>query len=192
MYDYNGYDYGYEYSNEAVDSLGTIATGFAAFGVVVWLISMAISIFTIVCNWKMFKKAGKGGWEAIIPIYNIIVMMQIAELPLWHLVLLLIPFANIYVMFKLYIELAHKFNKSTVFGVGLVFLYPIFIAILAFDKNAVYVGNQSNVAQNQQPTQQQNQPTMQQPLNSNPAFCTGCGSALAPNTKFCTYCGKQV
>lgn len=182
MYSY-GNEYIYNYSNEAVDTLATAATGFAAFGIVVWLISMAISIFTIVCNWKMFKKAGKGGWEAIIPIYNIIVMMQIAELPLWHLVLLLIPFANIYVMFKLHIELAHKFNKSTAFGVGLVFLYPIFIAILAFDNNAVYTGKQSNETVNQQPTQQ--------PLNSNSSFCTGCGSALDANAKFCTYCGKQ-
>ena len=30
----------------------------------------AISIVSIICNWKLFKKAGKNGWEAIIPFYN--------------------------------------------------------------------------------------------------------------------------
>lgn len=59
-------------------------------------------------------------------------MIQIAKLPTYYLLLFIIPIANIYAMFKLYIELAHKFNKSTGFGVGLIFLSVIFFPMLAF------------------------------------------------------------
>ena len=140
MYDYSYYDYGttYDYAN---DMAGAATTGLAAVGtmfMVVWFISMAISVFTIICNWKVFKKAGKPGWAAIVPIYNVIVMIEIAGLPLWYIALFLLPFANIYAIFKIYIEFAKKFGKSTGFGVGMVFFAPIFLGILAFSKKNVY------------------------------------------------------
>lgn len=191
MYDYGYSDYGYDYGYGYEEA----ATGLAVFGagmLIYWLICMAISIFTLVSMWKIFKKAGKPGWAAIVPIYNIIVMLEIAELPMWYIALYCIPFANIYAMFKTYIELAHKFGKSTGFGVGIAFLSPIFLGILAFGKDVNYVGAQSNV----QPTYQQPvQPNVQpvQPMNPQPsAFCTNCGNQLAPNAQFCTNCGKQV
>ena len=104
------------------------------------VIGLAVGILVIVSLWMIFKKAGKPGWASIVPIYNIIVLIQVAGLPLWYLVLLIIPFANIYAIFKIYIELAHKFGKSTGFGVLTVFFSEICLPILAFDKNATYKG----------------------------------------------------
>ena len=209
MYDY-GY-YGNEYYDYADGMAGAATTGVAVAGVgflIFWLISMAISVFTLICMWKVFKKAGKPGWAAIVPIYNIVVMLEITELPMWYIALFFVPFANIYAMFKIYIEFAKKFGKSAGFGVGMVFFSPIFLGILAFGKNSNYVGAQSNVQQPvqsqpmyQQPVQPQpmyQQPVQPQPVqptvnqSSTPAFCTGCGNAMTPGTKFCTRCGKQV
>ena len=104
------------------------------------VIGSIVGILAIVSLWIIFKKAGKPGWASIVPIYNIIVFIQVAGLPLWYLVLLIIPFANIYAIFKIYIELAHKFGKSTGFGVLSVFFSEICLPILAFDKNATYKG----------------------------------------------------
>lgn len=104
------------------------------------VIGLIVGILVIVSLWMIFKKAGKPGWASIVPIYNIIVFIQIVGLPLWYLVLLIIPFANIYAIFKIYIELAHKFGKSTGFGVLTVFFSEICLPILAFDKNAIYKG----------------------------------------------------
>lgn len=104
------------------------------------VIGLIAGILVIVSLWMIFKKAGKPGWASIVPIYNIIVFIQVAGLPLWYLVLLIIPFANIYAIFKIYIELAHKFGKSTGFGVLTVFFSEICLPILAFDKNATYKG----------------------------------------------------
>ena len=50
---------------------------------------------------------------------------------------MLIPIYNIYLIFKINIDLAHEFGMSTGFGVGLTLLFPIFACILAFGK-AIY------------------------------------------------------
>ena len=97
-------------------------------------------VVSIIAQWKIFTKAGKPGWAAIVPIYNLIVLLQSCDLPLWYIVLYIIPFANIYAIFKTYIALAHKFGKSTGFGVLTVFFSAICLPILAFDKNATYQG----------------------------------------------------
>lgn len=89
--------------------------------------------------WKIFKKAGKKGWESIVPIYNVIVMLEISGLPMWYIVLYIIPFANLYAMFKTYIEIVKKFGKGTGFGI-LTALVPIVgFPILAFS-NCSYEG----------------------------------------------------
>lgn len=163
MYNYDYYDYSYGYEEAA-----TGFAGLAIFSVVMWLVSVGIGVFTLVCMWKVFKKAGKPGWAAIVPIYNIIVMLEIAELPMWYIALFCVPFANIYAMFKIYIEFAHKFGKSTGFGVGMVFLSPIFLGILAFGKDSNYQGVQVNSQPvNSQPAQPMNMEP-QQPIQPQP------------------------
>ena len=49
------------------------------------------------------------------------------------MLLTLIPLYNIYVIIKFYLDLAHAFGKTTGFGIGLIFLSPIFMCILGFD-----------------------------------------------------------
>jgi len=159
--DYGYYDYGYDVGSAVATGVG------AMFGIVIfaWIICIAIGVFSIICNWKVFKKAGKQGWESIIPIYNIVVLLQITELPMWYLALYLVPgvgalIANILI----YLELAKKFGQSTGFGIGLALLNPIFMAILAFNKKYVY---QASMPTNN--TQVYNQPVYnQQPMYNQP------------------------
>ena len=53
-------------------------------------VSLAVMIVLIAANWKIFMKAGKPGWAILIPIYNVIVMLQIVGKPLWHVLLALL------------------------------------------------------------------------------------------------------
>ena len=186
-------DYGY-----SVDAGSAVATGLGAilgFLIFIYVICLAVSIFIIVCNWKVFKKAGKQGWEAIVPIYNFIDLLEIVELPMWYLLLFIVPFSNIYAVFKINIELAKKFGQPAGFGIGLVFLNPIFMAILAFGKSYVYqsAGVMNNV-QMQQPVnnnqQVQGQTQMQQQVR--PSNCLRCGAPINPTDKFCMNCGRQL
>lgn len=104
-----------------------------------YLFLLLVSVFSIVCLWKVFVKAGKPGWAAIIPIYNIITELEIIGRPWWWLLLLFIPLVNIVIGIIVIFDLAKVFGKSTGFGFGLLFLSVIFMAILAFG-DAKYLG----------------------------------------------------
>ncbi len=108
-------------------------------GVIVGLVQLAIFVGVVAGAWKMFVKAGKPGWAAIVPIYNAIVMLDIVGKPVWWIVLFLIPVVNFVVSILVSIELAKAFGKSAGFGIGIALLGFIFIPILGFG-DAKYVG----------------------------------------------------
>jgi len=96
------------------------------------LIGLAIFIVIIAGVWKTFVKAGQPGWAAIIPIYNIIVMLEIARRPIWWIILMFIPLVNFVIAIILSIDIAKNFGKDPAFGIGLAFLGFIFYPILGF------------------------------------------------------------
>lgn len=88
----------------------------------------------------MFKKAGHPGWAAIIPIYNIYILLKIAGRPGWWLLLLLIPFVNFVVYIVIALDVAKNFGQSPIFGIiGLWLFSFIGYLILGFG-DAKYVG----------------------------------------------------
>jgi hypothetical protein len=102
----------------------------------IWLVCV---IAAIAGMWKTFEKAGKPGWAAIVPIYNIIVMLEIAGKPIWWIILFFLPIVNIIVMILAMIAFAERFGKGAGFGVGLALLGFVFFPILGFG-DAQYTG----------------------------------------------------
>lgn len=103
------------------------------FAVIAVLFYLGIIAFYLYTSWRVFEKAGRKGWEGIVPIYNIYVLIELTGKPIWWLfVMLFFPPVGIVLMILVYIELAHLFGKSTGFGVGLSLLGFIFLPILAF------------------------------------------------------------
>ncbi|MCL4816967.1 MAG: hypothetical protein KJZ56_10035 [Flavobacteriales bacterium] len=100
---------------------------------------MAIIVLMIASMWKVFTKAGKPGWAAIVPIYNIIVLLQIVGRPTWWIILFLIPIVSLIIMIMVMIDVAKSFGKGGGFAAGLILLGIIFWPILAFG-DAQYVG----------------------------------------------------
>lgn len=97
--------------------------------VVVWL---AIVIVVVAAFWKIFAKAGKPGWAAIIPIYNAVVYLQVVNRPIWWIVLMFIPLVNVVVWIVLTNDLAKAFGKGVGWTLGMLFLGFIFYPILGF------------------------------------------------------------
>ena len=108
------------------------------------LVYLGLIVLTFVSLWKIFEKAGKPGWAAIVPIYNVIVLLEIVNKPVWWIVLMLVPLVNIVVAVLVYIELAKCFGKSAGFGIGMVFLGFIFLPMLAFS-DAEYMDGENMV-----------------------------------------------
>ncbi|MBN1298991.1 MAG: signal peptidase I [Actinobacteria bacterium] len=107
------------------------------------ILYIGIIAFYIICMWKIFVKAGKPGWAAIIPFYNIFVEIEITGLPWWVFLLVFIPGANVVALILISVNLATVFGKSTAFAIGLIFLGFVFIPILAFD-DSKYIAPAAN------------------------------------------------
>jgi hypothetical protein len=99
---------------------------------VMGVVYLALIIVGVVSMWKVFTKAGRPGWAAIIPIYNLVVLMGIAGKPGWWVLLMFIPVVNLIILILTYVALAESFGKGGGFAVGLILLGIVFFPILAF------------------------------------------------------------
>jgi len=101
---------------------------------------IAMYVVTAIGLWKMFEKAGKPGWAGIIPIYNFVVLLQIAGKPIWWILpIILCPCIGLIPWFFLCSSTAKSFGQGTGFAIGLFILFPIFALILGFG-DSKYLG----------------------------------------------------
>lgn len=114
--------------------------GPGAGGLVMLVLYLAILLVVLAGTWKAFEKAGEPGWGAIVPIYNMYLMIKIGGNEWWYLLLLLIPVVNIFVAGKIYVDLAKAFDQGLGFGLGLWILPFVFFPILGFGESYEYVG----------------------------------------------------
>jgi hypothetical protein len=114
----------------------SINGGVLAVLIAVWL---ALVVFYVACQWKVFAKAGQPGWAAIVPFYNTYIYLKIAERPGWWILLLFIPIVNIVIWIIATVDFVKAYGKGAGFAVGMIFLAPIFLPMLAFG-SARYVG----------------------------------------------------
>lgn len=105
------------------------------------IIYFAVIILTIASFWVLFDKAGKPGWASIVPIYNIIIMLEIIRKPVWWILLIIfVPFFGIYV----HVLFIKAYGKSTGFALLSLLLFFILIPMMAFSSDTQYVGADAN------------------------------------------------
>ena len=79
-----------------------------------WLLFILIlQVVHFLGTWKLYVKAGRKAWEAIIPVYNAIVLMQIINRPKWWVILLFIPIINLLMFPIVWVETIRSFGKNT-------------------------------------------------------------------------------
>ena len=112
------------------------AAGLGAAFVVYMIICIAIAAVMIVSLWKVFTKAGRPGWAAIVPFYNMWTLFEIGGQKGAYIFFIFIPFVGsiIYLVFeiKALLEIAKRFGKDTTFGVLSIFFPFVTFPILAF------------------------------------------------------------
>jgi hypothetical protein len=90
---------------------------------------------------RVFPKAGRPAWAALIPLYNIYVLVVgVARLNFFWFVLVLLPVVQIIAAILVNVEVAKRFGKSEAFGLGLALLGFIFYPILGFSSDQYQEG----------------------------------------------------
>lgn len=100
-----------------------------SFVLIIWGITLILSLIQFIGQWKMLKKLGKPGWSILIPIYNGWVYLECGGLPGW---LVLIPVANTIGIIVAAVKIPQRFGKGIGFGLGNLFFPYIFTPILGF------------------------------------------------------------
>ena len=193
------------FNSDIFDTMFGVYSGIGSFlislVILIFILIVISLIFIIIGKWKTFKKAGKGGWEALIPIYNTIVSCQISGItPWWVLIttvgtccISLIPFLgnfvatiiSLYFIIILNVSVAKSYGKGIGFGIGLWLLPPIFWMILGCGNNK-YEGKLpvndffTNLVEDNKSS------------NKEEKVCLNCGVKVKKDDLYCPNCGKKL
>ena len=109
-----------------------------------FLFFLAIQVIHFLATWKLYIKAGRKAWEAIVPIYNAIVLMQIINRPKWWTILLFVPIVNLLMFPIIWVETCRSFGHykkpDTILAIATLGFYLFYINY--FSKNQ-YVKDRS-------------------------------------------------
>lgn len=102
----------------------------------------AVTVPGVLFGWlRVFPKAGQPGWAALVPFYNIYVLVVgVARLSLLWYVLVFVPVVQIIAAILINLEVARRFGKSEAFGLGLALLGFIFYPLLGFSSDRYQEG----------------------------------------------------
>ncbi|WPU95087.1 signal peptidase I [Mucilaginibacter sabulilitoris] len=102
-------------------------------------------ILPFVGLWKLFEKAGRPGWEGVVPLYNIYGMIKLSGRPTWWFILILIPGLNLLVLIGIAVDFVKSFGKFSLLDHILVVALPfIFLPKWGFDKDTKYQGRSTS------------------------------------------------
>ncbi|MCG8831087.1 signal peptidase I [Tenacibaculum finnmarkense] len=109
-----------------------------------FLFFLILQVIHFLGTWKLYVKAGRKAWEAALPIYNAIILMQIINRPKWWVILLFIPVVNLLMFPILWIETCRSFgfNKKTDTLLA-VFTLGFYIYYINYLTDTPYIENRS-------------------------------------------------
>ena len=115
-----------------------------------WLIFIfLVQVIHGIGTWKLYVKADRKAWEAFVPVYNGIVLMQIINRPKWWVLLLFIPVINLFMFPIIWIETLRTFGKKSTLDMILgVVTLGLYIAYINYTQETTYHANRDLTAPN--------------------------------------------
>lgn len=178
-------------------------------GILIFLVLfvIAIAVIAVIGEWKLFKKCGKKGWEAIVPYYADWTLVDISGCHWWYFLLIIgnsilsvvvedtaavgvialiasiLSLVSVYVVLCINYNIAKKFHQGVGFAVGMTFLPFIFYLMLGFSEKYKY---DSSVSVSPWGLYDFDKKISD---NKNKVYCTNCGTGMSGN--FCPKCGTN-
>jgi signal peptidase I len=105
----------------------------------IFLIPLLFTLPTIFA-WKVFEKAGRKGWETLVPYYNLFVFLKIIKKPMWWMILLFFPFLNVFMYLLMLVEVVKCFKKFSLWEQLFVVILPfIYLPYLGWSKKETFI-----------------------------------------------------
>ena len=138
----------------------TLTAGLAALGlfaIIFVIVFIFLIVFYVIGRWKLYQKAGKSGWEAIVPFYNDWVYVEIAGLnPWWFLLVVATTICSVLDIEKLQgvawiasvvglyfcnYNISKKLHKDTGFAILMTIFPFIVVPIVGISKSYTWDGD---------------------------------------------------
>ena len=197
-----------------------ILAALGAFAILIVIIIVPIVIVCLVAKYKMYKKAGRNGWEAIVPFYSEWVYTEIAGVEWWWFIALIASniftftthngdqtisfnFTNVVGLFGAFVcnyNISKKLHKDVGFAV-LMTLFPFvmipligFSSSYSFDDSVKVTKNGPFDANKEDDTavDEKNGEEDTKSKDKDSKYCSHCGNKLDKDSKFCSKCGKEI
>jgi len=103
------------------------------------LLILFVQILHGIGTWKLYVKANRKAWEAFVPVYNGIVLMQMINRPKYWILLLFIPVINLFLFPIIWIETLRTFGKKSTLDMLLgIFSLGLYIAYVNYTQEVTY------------------------------------------------------
>ncbi len=204
------------------DAITGMLTALGIFAILLVIILISILVIFIVAKCKMYKKAGKSGWEAIVPFYNDWVYTQIAGVEWWWFIALIASslfsvstsngeqtisfnFGTVVGLFGTFVcnyNISKKLHKDVGFAVLMTIFPFIMIPLIGFSSNYSW-DNSVKVTKNGPFDDKKDDGTFvsdkedetvssKDSVEKDTKYCPNCGNKIAKDSKFCGKCGKEI
>ena len=105
---------------------------------------LIVQVIHCLGTWKLYIKAGRKPWEAIVPVYNAVVLMKIINRPWWWVILLFIPIINLIMFPVIWVETARSFGKRSSLDTWLTILtLGFYLYYINYALDVTYIENRS-------------------------------------------------
>lgn len=114
--------------------------GLDSIGLFAWLFIFALYFYFAYSQFKIAQKCGQSdsAWWSFVPILNTVLLIKMANRPMWWFFALLVPLVNIVLFAMLWIDVAKSVGKAGFWGfcVLLPFINFVAIGIMAYGSDA--------------------------------------------------------
>ncbi|MES2543794.1 MAG: signal peptidase I [Bacteroidota bacterium] len=78
-----------------------------------FLFFLLLQVIHFLGTWKLYEAAGRKRWEALVPVYNAVVLMKIINRSPWWTILLFVPVVNLIMFPVVWVETLRSFGKNS-------------------------------------------------------------------------------
>ena len=107
---------------------------------------LAVQLIHFGGSWKLYQKAGRKSWEALIPVYNAVVLMQIIRRPKWWVILLFVPVINLMIFPVVWVETLRSYGKNSSLDTALgILTFGLYTYTINYSNQVQYQADRSLV-----------------------------------------------
>ena len=87
------------------------------------ILILFILLFPFLLYW-VFRDAGRPSWQALVPVYNYYIWIQVIDKKWWWFALMFVPFINVFMIMLMIVETVKCYGKHSLGAQAIAVIFP--------------------------------------------------------------------